>query len=152
QGDRRRARGHRVRRVGGRRRPAGDDPPNRDARPGRVPSPPALRRMVGRGRRGQRTRMVGGTRMGGGGYRDALTAAELVMVSNAFMTLAWYGLLRFRDVALPVVIVISWGIAFFEYLVQVPANRIGYRALSGYQLKILQEAISLVVFIVFARG
>jgi len=90
--------------------------------------------------------------MGGGGYRDGLAAAALLMVSNAFMTLAWYGHLRFRDVALPVVILISWGIAFFEYLVQVPANRIGYRALTGYQLKILQEAISLAVFILFARG
>lgn len=84
--------------------------------------------------------------------REAVFAAALLVVSNTFMTLAWYGHLRFREVALPVVILGSWGIAFFEYVVQVPANRIGYRTLSGFQLKILQEAISLTVFVVFANG
>ena len=82
--------------------------------------------------------------------RDALTAAALLTLSNTFMTIAWYGHLRYRNASLPLVIVVSWGIAFFEYLAQVPANRIGYRALSGYQLKIMQEAITLVVFMVFA--
>jgi uncharacterized protein (DUF486 family) len=81
---------------------------------------------------------------------DALTAALLLVLSNTFMTIAWYGHLRFGQVALPVVILASWGIAFFEYVLQVPANRIGYRALSAYQLKILQEAISLSVFVGFA--
>jgi hypothetical protein len=66
------------------------------------------------------------------------------------MTVAWYGHLRFRNSPLLLAILVSWGIAFFEYLAQVPANRIGYRALSGYQLKIMQEAITLVVFVVFA--
>jgi uncharacterized protein len=82
--------------------------------------------------------------------RDALTAAALLTLSNTFMTIAWYGHLRYRNASLPLVIVVSWGIAFFEYLAQVPANRIGYRALSGYQLKVMQEAITLVVFMVFA--
>src|SRR5262249_13822208 len=70
--------------------------------------------------------------------------------SNTFMTMAWYGHLRFKNAPLLLVIPVSWGIAFFEYLAQVPANRIGYRVLSGYQLKVLQEAITLVVFVVFA--
>jgi uncharacterized protein len=82
--------------------------------------------------------------------RDALTAAALLTLSNTFMTIAWYGHLRFRAVSLPRVILASWGIALFEYALQVPANRIGYRALSGYQLKVMQEAITLVVFVVFA--
>ena len=81
---------------------------------------------------------------------DALTAAILLTLSNTFMTIAWYGHLRFRDAPLPLVILVSWGIAFFEYLLQVPANRIGYRVLSGYQLKVMQEAITLFVFVVFA--
>jgi uncharacterized protein len=82
--------------------------------------------------------------------RDGLTAAALLTLSNTFMTMAWYGHLRFKTAPLLLVIVTSWGIAFFEYLAQVPANRIGYRALSGYQLKVMQEAITLVVFVVFA--
>jgi uncharacterized protein (DUF486 family) len=81
---------------------------------------------------------------------DAWKAVGLLLLSNTFMTVAWYGHLRFK--ALPVILAIlsSWGIAFFEYLAQVPANRIGYRVFSAYQLKILQEAITLTVFIVFA--
>ena len=75
----------------------------------------------------------------------------LLTVSNIFMTFAWYGHLKYRDVPLFKVIVISLMIAFFEYCFQVPANRIGATALSGYQLKILQEIITLVVFVVFAR-
>src|SRR5215470_15186332 len=82
--------------------------------------------------------------------RNALTAAALLVLSNTFMTVAWYGHLRYEGVPLPIVILSSWGIAFFEYLAQVPANRIGYRALSGYQLKVMQEAITLGVFVVFA--
>jgi uncharacterized protein len=81
---------------------------------------------------------------------ERLTAAALLVLSNSFMTLAWYGHLRWKGVPLWTAIVVSWGIAFFEYLVQVPANRIGYRVLSAYQLKIMQEAITLVVFIGFA--
>jgi uncharacterized protein (DUF486 family) len=81
---------------------------------------------------------------------DRLKAALLLLASNAFMTAAWYGHLRFKKAPLIVAIVVSWGIAFFEYCLQVPANRIGYRVLSAYQLKVLQEAITLLVFIVFA--
>jgi len=74
----------------------------------------------------------------------------LLLASNVFMTAAWYGHLRFRQVALWKVILISWGIAFFEYCLQVPANRLGYGEFSAAQLKIMQEVITLVVFIVFA--
>jgi uncharacterized protein (DUF486 family) len=77
-------------------------------------------------------------------------AALLLVASNAFMTVAWYGHLRFRKAPLVAAVLVSWGIALFEYMLQVPANRIGYRALSGYQLKVMQEAITLVVFMVFA--
>jgi len=79
--------------------------------------------------------------------------AILLTFSNVFMTIAWYGHLRYgKTLSLWAVILISWGIAFFEYCFQVPANRIGYRA--GYSatgLKITQEAITLVVFCIFAH-
>lgn len=81
---------------------------------------------------------------------DRLKAALLLLGSNLFMTLAWYGHLRFKHAPMWAAIGASWGIAFFEYCLQVPANRIGYRALSAYQLKILQEGITLLVFIGFA--
>ena len=75
----------------------------------------------------------------------------LLAISNVFMTIAWYGHLKFEKVMLWKVILISWGIAFLEYLFQVPANRIGSESgWSGYQLKIAQEGITLVVFTVFA--
>src|SRR4051812_32019063 len=70
----------------------------------------------------------------------------LLILSNIFMTFAWYGHLKYRDVALWKVILISWGIAFFEYCLQVPANRIGSRLFEPAQLKIIQEVITLVVF------
>ena len=73
-----------------------------------------------------------------------------MLVSNTFMTMAWYGHLRFRKLPMLVAVFASWGIALFEYLAQVPANRIGYRVLSAYQLKIMQEAITICVFVVFA--
>ncbi len=81
---------------------------------------------------------------------DAWKAAGLLFLSNIFMTTAWYGHFRFPGVRLRVAILASWGIAFFEYTLQVPANRIGHRVLSAFQLKIIQEALSLVVFVVFA--
>jgi len=81
---------------------------------------------------------------------DRLKAAALLTLSNTFMTIAWYGHLRFRRAPMLLAIVASWGIAFFEYCAQVPANRIGYRVLSAYQLKIMQEAITLAAFVVFA--
>ncbi|OKL40550.1 DMT family protein [Pontibacter flavimaris] len=74
----------------------------------------------------------------------------LLLISNIFMTFAWYGHLRFKDTALWKVILVSWGIAFFEYLFQVPANRIGYGQFTAFQLKTIQEVITLVVFIGFS--
>ena len=77
----------------------------------------------------------------------------LLVLSNVFMTFAWYGHLRHTHGALWLVVLVSWGIAFFEYCLQVPANRIGYEAgLTGAQLKTIQEIITLVVFVVFAVG
>src|SRR6266446_9333076 len=81
---------------------------------------------------------------------DWLKAAGLLVLSNLFMTAAWYGHLRFTRAPLVLAVLVSWGIALFEYCLQVPANRIGYRALSAYQLKVLQEAITLIVFMAFA--
>ncbi len=66
------------------------------------------------------------------------------------MTAAWYGHLRFRGLPLWQAVAVSWGLAFFEYCLQVPANRFGYGAFSAYQLKIIQECITLVVFVGFA--
>ena len=74
----------------------------------------------------------------------------LLVVSNVFMTAAWYGHLRFKDTALWKVILVSWGIAFFEYCLQVPANRWGHGTFTAAQLKILQESITIAVFIGFA--
>lgn len=74
----------------------------------------------------------------------------LLLLSNVFMTFAWYGHLRHRSMPLLLVIVVSWGIAFFEYLLQVPANRIGYGYFSAAELKTIQEVISLSVFAVFS--
>lgn len=77
--------------------------------------------------------------------------AALLIISNVFMTFAWYAHLRdLRSKPLLLAIIVSWGIAFFEYLFQVPANRIGYGALTLPQLKILQEVITLAVFVPFA--
>jgi uncharacterized protein (DUF486 family) len=74
----------------------------------------------------------------------------LLIASNTFMTIAWYGHLKFKDKSLLLAILISWLIALPEYALQVPANRLGYGHFSATQLKILQEAISLSVFAVFA--
>jgi uncharacterized protein len=79
----------------------------------------------------------------------------LLTCSNLFMTLAWYGHLKFKFLEgkpLFVIILVSWGIAFFEYCLMVPANRGGYLSgeFSGYQLKIIQECVTLAVFVVFA--
>lgn len=74
----------------------------------------------------------------------------LLTVSNVFMTFAWYGHLKYRNLPLLTVILASWGIAFFEYCFQVPANRVGYRIFSAYQLKTIQEVITLVVFSAFS--
>jgi uncharacterized protein len=81
---------------------------------------------------------------------DRWKAALLLLGSNTFMTAAWYGHLRFKKAPMLAAIFISWGIALVEYCLQVPANRIGFRVMSAYQLKVLQEALTLVVFVVFA--
>ena len=80
-----------------------------------------------------------------------MTTIVLLTLSNIFMTFAWYGHLKYlHDKPLWVVVPIAWGIAFFEYCLMVPANRLGYAHYTGYQLKIMQEAITLVVFVGFA--
>ena len=80
-----------------------------------------------------------------------LKTTLLLMASNLFMTFAWYGHLKNQaNKAWYVAALVSWGIALFEYLLQVPANRIGYTVLSLPQLKILQEAVTLAVFVPFA--
>jgi len=77
--------------------------------------------------------------------------AVLLVLSNVFMTFAWYAHLRdLRTRPLIVAVLVSWGIAFFEYFLQVPANRIGYTALELGQLKVMQEVITLAVFVPFA--
>ena len=74
----------------------------------------------------------------------------LLIGSNVFMTFAWYGHLKYTNKPLLAVILVSWGIAFFEYCLQVPANRIGYTVYNAAQLKTMQEIITLVVFVVFS--
>jgi uncharacterized protein len=74
----------------------------------------------------------------------------LLIGSNIFMTFAWYGHLKFKEVALWKVILVSWGIALFEYCLQVPANRLGSKTYSPDQLKVIQEVITLSVFGVFS--
>lgn len=88
-----------------------------------------------------------------------ITAISLLIVSNIFMTLAWYGHLKFREMnwfqnlGLSGIVLISWGIALFEYFFQVPANRIGFHENGGpfslVELKVIQEVITLLVFTIF---
>lgn len=90
-----------------------------------------------------------------------LLTISLLIVSNIFMTLAWYGHLKFKEWhwltkgGLLAVILISWGMAFFEYCFQVPANKIGFRNNGGpfslFQLKVIQEVITLIIFVLFVR-
>jgi uncharacterized protein (DUF486 family) len=81
----------------------------------------------------------------------ALRTVLLLTASNVFMTYAWYGHLRtLRDRPLWIAVLASWGIAFFEYVLQVPANRAGFGALTLPQLKMLQEVITLLVFVPFS--
>ncbi len=79
-----------------------------------------------------------------------LTPIVLLTISNVFMTFAWYGHLKYRNKALLAVIVVSWLIAFLEYCFQVPANRFGYEVYSAYQLKTIQEVITLIIFSLFS--
>ena len=74
----------------------------------------------------------------------------LLVASNVFMTFAWYGHLKYPSAPLVTVILISWAIAFFEYVLQVPANRIGHTHFSAAELKTIQEVITLSVFVVFS--
>lgn len=104
------------------------------------------------------SRARGSSPHGSPGMKGAWTILLLIL-SNVFMTLAWYGHLRFKEftwgrgLGLFAIILISWGLAFFEYLMQVPANRIGHEGHGGpfslVQLKVLQEVITLVVFTLF---
>ena len=90
----------------------------------------------------------------------AFYTITLLVLSNTFMTFAWYGHLKFKEMSwsqnlgLIAIILISWGIALFEYILQVPANRIGFKNYGGpfslMELKVIQEAITLVVFVVFS--
>lgn len=86
------------------------------------------------------------------GFLSSPSVAPIVMLiaSNVFMTTAWYGHLKFRSAPLLLVIIVSWGIALFEYCLAVPANRIGRAAYSTAQLKTIQEVITLCVFIGFS--
>ena len=79
-----------------------------------------------------------------------MTTVVLLILSNVFMTFAWYGHLKFTDRPLWLAILASCGIAFFEYCLQVPANRWGYGQFSAVELKTIQEAITLVVFVAFS--
>lgn len=74
----------------------------------------------------------------------------LLVASNVFMTMAWYGHLKFKAAPLYLVVLVSWGIAFFEYWLAVPANRIGHQVYTAAELKTMQEIITLVVFAVFS--
>jgi hypothetical protein len=76
----------------------------------------------------------------------------LLLMSNVFMTFAWYGHLKYKSAPLAAVILVSWGIAFFEYVLQVPANRIGHGHFSAAELKTIQEVITLSVFAAFSVG
>ena len=80
----------------------------------------------------------------------AIAPIVLLALSNVFMTFAWYGHLKFKAAPLYAVILISWGIAFFEYCLAVPANRIGHQVYSAAQLKTIQEVITLTVFAGFS--
>jgi uncharacterized protein (DUF486 family) len=79
-----------------------------------------------------------------------MSTVLLLIISNTFMTFAWYGHLKYRSAPIATVVLVSWLIALGEYCFQVPANRIGYDQFAGYQLKIIQESITLVVFAIFA--
>jgi uncharacterized protein (DUF486 family) len=81
---------------------------------------------------------------------ERLMPIGLLLVSNVFMTFAWYGHLKFKGTPLAVVIVASWGIALIEYCFAVPANRYGHAVYSAAQLKTIQEVITLTVFVVFS--
>jgi uncharacterized protein (DUF486 family) len=78
---------------------------------------------------------------------NTLTTVVLLVISNIFMNFAWYGHLKKMEYPVWQAILVSWGIAFFEYVLMVPANRIGFQTLTIFQLKILQEVITISVFV-----
>lgn len=79
-----------------------------------------------------------------------LAPVLLLVASNVFMTLAWYGHLAFKEKPLVLVVLVSWGIAFIEYCLAVPANRLGHAVFSAAELKTIQEVVTLAVFAVFS--
>ena len=79
-----------------------------------------------------------------------LVTVGLLFVSNAFMTFAWYGHLKFKSLPIAITIFASWGIAFFEYCLMIPANRIGHTYFTATQLKVIQEVITLIIFSIFS--
>jgi uncharacterized protein len=83
-------------------------------------------------------------------FSPSFLPMSMLFGSNVFMTFAWYGHLKFKEISLPVVILLSWGIAFFEYWLAVPANRWGSAVYSAAQLKTIQEVVTLVVFAGFS--
>ncbi|MES1228191.1 MAG: DMT family protein [Armatimonadota bacterium] len=82
--------------------------------------------------------------------KKAALSIALLICSNLFMNVAWYGHLKFKDSPIWMTILASWGIAFFEYCLQVPANRVGSEVLSLTQLKVIQEFLSISTFVLFA--
>ena len=82
--------------------------------------------------------------------RNVLKTIGLLVLSNTFMNAAWYGHLKFKSAPLFLTILAAWGLAFFEYCLQVPANRVGSDVLSVTQLKVIQELLSIATFAVFA--
>lgn len=85
-----------------------------------------------------------------GGIPIPYLTIGLLLISNIFMTFAWYGHLKFTNTSIITVVLVSWGIALFEYAFQVPANRIGHQYFSAAQLKTIQEVITLLVFSIFS--
>ena len=83
-------------------------------------------------------------------YSPAVLPILLLIGSNVFMTLAWYGHLKFKTAPLATVVLLSWGIAFVEYWLAVPANRIGHQVYSAAELKTIQEVVTLTVFAIFS--
>ncbi len=110
------------------------------------PVPPRAAIAAARGRRYARGPVPPAARA----MSSYLSPILLLIASNIFMTFAWYGHLKFKTTALWIVILASWGIAFFEYLLMVPANRIGHAVYSAAQLKTIQEVITLTVFAGFS--
>jgi uncharacterized protein (DUF486 family) len=83
-------------------------------------------------------------------FSPTTTTILLLLLSNVFMTFAWYGHLKFKTAPLWGVVLASWGIAFFEYCLHVPANRIGHGHFSAAELKTIQEVLTLCIFVVFS--